>query len=131
MYYYQSQFSNEDFLAFFGVWFIPLALTFLLPVYVYTIVMEKHERLVEMMKIVSKVDEVLIILLLDGSHYINILDRELHIFLHDLLCCHTRSYYYWGRFFCSFLCGRKVLNNFLNFSLISSKPSQLPSTIFL
>jgi len=40
-------------ISFFGIWFIPLALGFLLPVFVFTIVVEKQERLIEMMKIMG------------------------------------------------------------------------------
>ena len=44
--------SIDQFLSFFGVWFLPLALSFLLPVFVFNIVVEKEERLAEIMKIV-------------------------------------------------------------------------------
>jgi hypothetical protein len=46
-------FSPNALLAFFGVWFYPLALTFLLPVFVFNLVVEKEDRLAEIMKIVK------------------------------------------------------------------------------
>lgn len=46
----------EMFGSFLAVWFLSVALTFLLPACVFTLVMEKQERLLEMMKIVSEMN---------------------------------------------------------------------------
>jgi hypothetical protein len=68
MYYVSNYYIDADaFGSFFGVWFIPIGLTFLLPVYVTTIVMEKQERLLEMMKIVRNFCVQILTTFLDGN----------------------------------------------------------------
>lgn len=54
MFYVQDyDFSPAGFAAFIGAWLIPIAMSFLLPVYIYTLVYEKQNRLHEMMRIMG------------------------------------------------------------------------------
>eukprot|EP01116_Phalansterium_solitarium_P003056 TRINITY_DN1353_c0_g1_i1.p1 TRINITY_DN1353_c0_g1~~TRINITY_DN1353_c0_g1_i1.p1 ORF type:complete len:911 (+),score=324.01 TRINITY_DN1353_c0_g1_i1:92-2824(+) len=53
MYAPWNSFSPQALAAFIGCWLLPIAFSFLSPVYIYTLVYEKQQRLLEMMRIMG------------------------------------------------------------------------------